>query len=539
MRIHDQAPARAAERAESPQKAPSPDDVTSALSLVDLSDDVIANMVRLLAMSARTADNPAKQIREWMSAFCAVRKGFCPGDWYRLALAAFGYECTPPPAPTAVFLDSESNTAYSEVRGQETPPPATPALPLKGFETWKALFDGACSLFIDGLGSALLDPIKRAIGSTQHLSAHLRSVDYILPMFEPPGVDTLAKQLSDPSMSQRTLDTLYGDMNDVKKVCVHRNLFRDENAAPLIAVQTLLEMRGATDRLPNYYYRIDNELAAIFKKDYELWTSDGEFVKMSNLLQRGANPNTHRLLTWLVRQWLSSMAAALQVPKIINLFLDNWHADMPVARRINQSDITAREQGVFDAHFSLLWAMTRQAAFRSDMHLADGSEDDNKKLVERWVGMLNGQDEDDNKLIVRLVGMLVPWTASFISIIPVPSFVCALSRYERALHKSDLPAWIHEKWSEVLEEGKKCKLVYEPPERYFEVKTALPAGFRSLSKTALEALEKKTLMEYVYNDYILSPPVLLFKSNWAEWAELCELLYGPEFNPCVQQSKYF
>ena len=80
----------------------------------------------------------------------------------------------------------------------------------------------------------------------------------------------------------------------------------------------------------------------------------------------------------------------------------------------------------------------------------------------------------------------------------------------------------------------------KPPERDFDVITELPSNFRSFSRAALVALEEKTLREYAEDDDDNSPPALLFDSDWAEWADLCELIYGRGVNAALHQtSKYF
>jgi hypothetical protein len=230
------------------------------LNFMDLPQDVVQNTVSVVAMVARKEDNPAKAIHNWMSALCKIRKEVCLDDWYRLALAAFGYEWTPPSAPKAVFRDHKVGTRYSDTLGKETPAPVAPSLPFKGkgFKTWKALFNEVCSLFINGLDE-----------TTMHI-VNIRSVDlgkpdvscYSLPLFTAPGVDALAKQLSDPSTSQDTLDTMLRNILNVmsckllvgrgpsvflefEKLCLHGEGMLSTDTSPLMAGVTLLHMRGA------------------------------------------------------------------------------------------------------------------------------------------------------------------------------------------------------------------------------------------------------------------------------------------------------
>lgn len=79
-----------------------------------------------------------------------------------------------------------------------------------------------------------------------------------------------------------------------------------------------------------------------------------------------------------------------------------------------------------------------------------------------------------------------------------------------------------------------------PPDRDFEVITELPSNFRSFPRAELVALEEKTLREYAEADDGHSPAYELFESDWAEWADLCELIYGKDVNAALHQnSKYF
>jgi hypothetical protein len=435
-----------------------------------LSEDAIGIAVWEEAMSARTADNPAKQIREWMSAFCAVRKGFCPDDWYRFALAAFGYEWIPPPAPNAVFPDSKSRTGFSDAHSKETPKPAPADLPFKGFETWKALFDGVCFLLSNGLDSVSLWFINTNINNLtnhnhQSTSDLAREVYDILPMFEPPGVDTLARALSNPSLSQRTLDTLLGDMLNVMSLSMpdtgvplplkleqwrlgwEGGLSKD--TSPLMAGVTLLHMRGAMVRAKNHYHKIDNELAKLFRDEY-IFTTEEESPNEDNsiedsfvenvkaLLHEGANPmmpvrNTMNFsfaaLTWVVMPWDGQPKRS----QLIKLLLDNWHADMPAARNTNVSPKHQVRERDTKGIFKLLRIKT-VVQFETD------TSENNRALIEQFIGML------------------VPWIASLGRIVPIAtSCISELARELDAFttENSTKPAWLLDKWSEVLEETKR------------------------------------------------------------------------------------
>lgn len=230
-------------------------------NLMDLGQDMVQYTVSVAAMDARKMDNPAKAIHDWMSALCAVQTQICPDDWYRLALAAFGYEWTPASAPKAVFFDKKSSTQYSDTLDKEMPAPVEPALPFGGWKNWKALFDGVCSLFINGLTKTTMDSI------TTSACPFGTEVSSILPMFTAPRVDTLAKQLSDPSTSQDTLDTMLQNMLNVmlnvmsgclpdrsvakvfhwefEKLRLGKEGMLSTRTSPLMAGVTLLHMRGA------------------------------------------------------------------------------------------------------------------------------------------------------------------------------------------------------------------------------------------------------------------------------------------------------
>ena len=246
-------------------------------SLAGLPPEVIGTMVTQAALAARDTKEPASTICEWMKNFCrsAGNQGQkCDDQWYRLALAAFGF------------------VPQGTVEGVQPSPPSDSA-----FTSWREFFGALCQAFHGREGLRMPQDQRRTGGQ--------------------PNLEREGKLYVDPAMTQRMMDgrlnsLLFHKMLDwdtakfpldfvpydeergnqpTKAFYEHMEQLIHSSKAPWTALVLLLKMRGAV--LPGLkWQRLDWDLYAIVvrRKRGELTPLEA-LNQARDVLDRGANPN--------------------------------------------------------------------------------------------------------------------------------------------------------------------------------------------------------------------------------------------------------
>lgn len=338
------------------------DDQPSLLTRMSL--DAMECTVLQAAMQARTADNPAKEIGTYMLRFCEAyaqktEEGDivgCPDDWYRLALATFGYEWTGPKC-NVMFPDRNASNAYMDSDDVRVSAPQLPALPYRGVGSWKELFDGTCSLLINGLDQETQDAATSSWGAGPVTSGPIFTVQTLQ---KPEFRSRLARQLSNPHVPQRTLDMLLHQLLSVIFFVVPLQYTEEWDEKPLSesdeleswqqwgtgristansrlrATVTFLLMRGANAFTADHYSTLDYRLESALSGPQ--WPEQNGVVEnVMKLLEAGADPNLiadeegeFAAGDWLLTHVIAyTMGHGTQVPnilKIVQLLLDNGAA---------------------------------------------------------------------------------------------------------------------------------------------------------------------------------------------------------------------
>ena len=277
-------------------------------SLAGLPPEVIGTMVTQAALAARNTKEPASTICEWMENFCrsAGNQGQkCDDQWYRLALAAFGF------------------VPQGTVQGVQPSPPSDSA-----FTSWREFFGALCQAFHGRDGLRMPQDKQRTGGQ--------------------PNLVRDGKLYVDPAMTQRRMDEaldalLYSKMKDwdtakvplsfvpydkerynkpTKAFYEHMEQLIHSSKTPWAAFVLLLKMRGAV--VPGLKYkRLEWDLYAIVvrRKRGELTPLEA-LNQVRDVLDRGANANM-RTIAWEVLPYQPGMATIPEGEKkeIIELLL--------------------------------------------------------------------------------------------------------------------------------------------------------------------------------------------------------------------------
>lgn len=277
-------------------------------SLAGLPPEVIGTMVTQAALAARDTKEPASTICEWMKNFCRSagnQDQTCDDQWYRLALAAFGF------------------VPQGTVQGVQPSPPSDSA-----FTSWREFFGALCEAFHGREGLRM--PQDR-----QHTGGQ-------------PNLERDGKLYVDPAMTQRMMDErmtalLLHKMLDwdtakfpldfvpydkerynspTKAFYEHMEQLIHSSKTPWAALVLLLKMRGAV--VPGLkYQRLDWDLYAIVvrRKRGELTPLEA-LNQVRDVLDRGANPKM-RTTGWRVDAYQPGMATLTEgsEKEIIELLL--------------------------------------------------------------------------------------------------------------------------------------------------------------------------------------------------------------------------
>jgi len=261
-------------------------------SLAGLPPEVIGTMVTQAALAARDTEEPASTICEWMKNFCrsAGNQGQkCDDQWYRLALAAFGFE------------------PQGTVQGVQPPPPSNSA-----FTSWREFFGALCEAFHGSNGLRM--PQDRYRTQWPGMSEW----DWVREQEHRKKLNLIKRLFIDPAMTPRMMDgklngllvmrmnawkpandsTLgfvpFGEMMEPTKAFYeYMEQFIRSSKAPWTALVLLLKMRGAVAPNPKWP-RLDSDLYAIvvLRKHGKL-TSLEALDQARDVLDRGANPNVY------------------------------------------------------------------------------------------------------------------------------------------------------------------------------------------------------------------------------------------------------
>lgn len=220
---------------------------TGVFLLPELPGDAMGNVVTQAALAARGEQKPVHHICEWMKHYCtaAERVGKCEDDWYRLALAVFGF------VPTTSTLPGWS-----------------------GFENWKSLFLKLCRAFDPDFIEPTTQPSgwrrKRFASSSFWSILKTRLVQQ-----EIDGVQVeMIRQFFKDDMSQRDADLLLDavlaaglpnvDTTELEAFWFGKGEGPDPSIkkikSPWMAVVTMLWLRGAKPFQTKHYEEVDNDM---------------------------------------------------------------------------------------------------------------------------------------------------------------------------------------------------------------------------------------------------------------------------------------
>lgn len=227
---------------------------TGVFLLPELPGDAMGNVVTQAALAARGEQKPVHHICEWMKHYCtaAERVGKCEDDWYRLALAVFGF------VPTTY----------------ET----TSTLPgWSGFENWKSLFLKLCRAF----DPDFIEPTTQPSGWRRKRFASSKFWLFLKTrLSHRDGVQVeMIRQFFKDDMSQRDADLLldavlaagFGlhlpgdvDTTELEAFWFGKGEGPDPSIkkikSPWMAVVTMLWLRGAKPFQTKHYEEVDNDM---------------------------------------------------------------------------------------------------------------------------------------------------------------------------------------------------------------------------------------------------------------------------------------
>lgn len=322
------------------------------LQLADMPPELIGNVVRQAALVARSTPNPARSIFEWMRFFCIAASEDsirCRGrdDWYRLALAAFGFEPSTFP-PRFNFKDWRS--FFFMLCKAFTPLPSVPT-PTPMYE---AFWNNALYQLYPGLGG--LPPAS--VWMKRFLSVEM-------PQYEMD--ELLDGLLRSPSCGQVEWNRyIMGDKPTGDTLCARRF----EKASPLMAMVTLLVMRGALAFRKQYWIETHNKMyATLLGNVTGVFTLPWETItdQMNAFLQLGADPNyAGRLVPVEMRVALPIGVGSWQHgrPCLLMLAVKSEHA--PIVRLLLDAGAHLPQRPMLEAFFKQVLEYCRKPAATSD-----------------------------------------------------------------------------------------------------------------------------------------------------------------------------
>jgi hypothetical protein len=258
-------------------------------SLAGLPPEVIGTMVTQAALAARDTQEPASTICEWMKNFCrsAGNQGQkCDDQWYRLALAAFGF------------------VPQGTVQGVQPSPPSDSA-----FTSWSEFFGALCEAFHGSNGLSMPQDRYNVLRWPG-----MKMVD---PLFDEDNrkLNSIKRGFIDPAMTQRVMDERLSELRGNRMgawdphpghLTADQQEKRDSafdeyveqlmrsSKAPWTALVLLLKMRGAMPLDLTKWRKLDWDLYAIvvLRKHGKLALLEA-LDQARDVLDRGADPNVY------------------------------------------------------------------------------------------------------------------------------------------------------------------------------------------------------------------------------------------------------
>lgn len=292
--------------------------------LADLPAEVIEMLVTQAALAARKAHNPAEEICEWMKRFCraATKNDLkCQDDWFRLALAAFGYDPAQTPTTLVDMMKAQQRvermqeyTGFTDTDGNPAPPPELTQMPAaaQAFRSWRHLFSQLCEAFSGSVAG--ITPAARAETGATFWDDASRALFGQSP---PPRIVMLQRFLrtANANQPQRKRDTFLDallehvmptpNQGPFERVRVEEELVREctrvgPGAAmaqlsaiePWRAVVALLITLGAKPFKTGFYTALDQSMYGAVTDamlGQTTWTEALPIVQ--DALNQGANPN--------------------------------------------------------------------------------------------------------------------------------------------------------------------------------------------------------------------------------------------------------